>query len=1017
MFCMLALCLPAASLLTLLVLVHRSDASMPHQPMTMMTTIVTTTIHDNYDDRHDQQIRPTCGSPRSTPTDRRPSSASTTSKPKPTWQGKKPVKKAPKASPSPVAAPAMPHPVAAAPAPVEESALTPTPEPEMPTPEATPEPVFEPQPVHHEPAAPVLVVEDDPLMLPDDTPAAHRKPTLLHTGLGRSGHRHSEDDLEAIQQKVLFSIPDEDEEKRLFGYSVTGRKAGAAAVAAASKPSPFDEASGQNDRNNAQQGTAPALGLRSVVSRVRPPREIPSERLDRADSEPVERCTVRIPILDDPPREARPAETPVPPKCKIFVDCGAASMAESGAADARRAAAAALVGDDRVHHAVVVAAPRKQPQPPPAATKLPGKALRRLLQVVAAPLGLEVVAPGADALSRSPGDAQGGVPSGRSYSGASGLWNRGGAGRGDGMGPQSRRRSRSLLAAAPSGPKGKSPPSSSSARHAHPSGGKKGAPAPPAKSHGGKGGGGLDVESLKRAAHATTQQLRVANQDQRASGFAMEASSWTQNWLRGPNAPPLRPPVQSSPPPTQNKGPATPAPSGPKSMSLAEARQIRREHAKDPDGEHYRQQAAAHVQTGIFAELPASSPVFNQVINVAGAGIGRGHGELYPEEVRPLAREVNLFNKPTQMSVTRMVMSHLMPGKHTCEQAERACGPMGHRSKLHLYSHALGTCAVVGLGKNILQQEYGPEIDAHTTVFRMGYTPVKGYEWNVGTKTSVLFLRTLIRDNQPVEGTDVWRGTAYAPSKFYMYHSHNGGTRSPVGVYMGIPFTSLEGITDQRADAELYDQLLRYATLSKYADTHRTHMEPSSGFRLVMSLLHSGLCSRIDLYGFSLTGVGHYFRGDPAKHGQDLVMYYKHVLGLEYYAVTDDTPNVGTYPTCDLNWKLCNTCCFKQPGSYVIHPPLFPPTYGSRALAKWATKRAGLGPSGEKPALAFLQPLNLSLLAAQDSVSRAAHARSVWPLRAPEAIPGMPIAATKQDPWQHPPHGRAEHPHEEGVAP
>ncbi|XP_061521409.1 CMP-N-acetylneuraminate-beta-galactosamide-alpha-2,3-sialyltransferase 1-like [Phycodurus eques] len=46
------------------------------------------------------------------------------------------------------------------------------------------------------------------------------------------------------------------------------------------------------------------------------------------------------------------------------------------------------------------------------------------------------------------------------------------------------------------------------------------------------------------------------------------------------------------------------------------------------------------------------------------------------------------------------------------------------------------TCAVVGNSGNLRRSHYGPLIDAHNIVIRMNYGPTKGFESDVGTKTT-----------------------------------------------------------------------------------------------------------------------------------------------------------------------------------------------------------------------------------------------------------------------------------------
>ena len=66
--------------------------------------------------------------------------------------------------------------------------------------------------------------------------------------------------------------------------------------------------------------------------------------------------------------------------------------------------------------------------------------------------------------------------------------------------------------------------------------------------------------------------------------------------------------------------------------------------------------------------------------------------------------------------------------------------PGKHATPPALYKGSLGSCAFVGTGEQLLQAQFGPEIDAHDSVIRYN-NPIKGYEKHVGSKTTLMWVK------------------------------------------------------------------------------------------------------------------------------------------------------------------------------------------------------------------------------------------------------------------------------------
>eukprot|EP00899_Mesostigma_viride_P025381 jgi/Mesvir1/6027/Mv00771-RA.1 len=279
------------------------------------------------------------------------------------------------------------------------------------------------------------------------------------------------------------------------------------------------------------------------------------------------------------------------------------------------------------------------------------------------------------------------------------------------------------------------------------------------------------------------------------------------------------------------------------------------------------------------------------------SSLARNHVQLppgkQPRPTQPVITQPNAFKPPPGSAPVEFVYHHLVSA-NGCEETRVACSDEAREHLgLDLREGGLGTCAVVGLGRNLLEQKLGPEIDAHDTVVRFGNVPMEGYEKWVGHRTDVTFLREPARFFKGKPGTDRWGGNLrYPVTKFYL--SQKAEFKSPT-LFHGKPYMNEKALS--REGVRHAD--LVYAKLEKYAKLRApdaielfagqgAHLKPTEGMKMVFTLLHSRLCTRIDLYGFSRDGLGHYFgdaMGVNPITGRDSRggMLYYHVAGLEHW--------------------------------------------------------------------------------------------------------------------------------------
>jgi hypothetical protein len=168
----------------------------------------------------------------------------------------------------------------------------------------------------------------------------------------------------------------------------------------------------------------------------------------------------------------------------------------------------------------------------------------------------------------------------------------------------------------------------------------------------------------------------------------------------------------------------------------------------------------------------------------------------------------------------------------------------------------LGTCALIGSADNMLKKGWGTQIDAHDFVVRFN-SKMKGFEKDIGYKTDGLWQKDsyvgAIGGNQK-------------PSKYYMIPKiipknfvRKDGARI-VGYSTALP-------SWRKAITEIYKIYKK--------DKKITKGTPTGGLARMISLMESGACTRVDIYGFS-GGGGKYFK-------KSAVVKDEHIISVEHY--------------------------------------------------------------------------------------------------------------------------------------
>ncbi|XP_055076721.2 CMP-N-acetylneuraminate-beta-galactosamide-alpha-2,3-sialyltransferase 2 [Misgurnus anguillicaudatus] len=182
------------------------------------------------------------------------------------------------------------------------------------------------------------------------------------------------------------------------------------------------------------------------------------------------------------------------------------------------------------------------------------------------------------------------------------------------------------------------------------------------------------------------------------------------------------------------------------------------------------------------------------------------------------------------------------------------------------------TCAVVGNSGNLLGSHFGPIIDSKDFVMRINRGPTKGFEEDVGSKTThrILYPESAMNlDNSthlvffPFKILDIeWLISAFT-------------TKHIRRIYKDVPST----ITANKDKVMiLHPEFMKYV-YEKWTENHGRY--PSTGFLTVIFALH--ICDEVHVFGFGATKDGnwhHYFDQTLTPYA-----YESHAGDFEYETI------------------------------------------------------------------------------------------------------------------------------------
>ncbi|XP_038182313.1 alpha-N-acetylgalactosaminide alpha-2,6-sialyltransferase 2 [Arvicola amphibius] len=206
-------------------------------------------------------------------------------------------------------------------------------------------------------------------------------------------------------------------------------------------------------------------------------------------------------------------------------------------------------------------------------------------------------------------------------------------------------------------------------------------------------------------------------------------------------------------------------------------------------------------------------------------------------------------------------------------------------------------CAVVGNGGILNGSRQGQKIDAHDYVFRLNGAVIKGFERDVGNKTSfygftVNTMKNSLISYSSLGFTSVPQGQdlryIFIPSsirEYLMLRSAILGVPVPEGPDKGDrPHTYFGPETSASKFKLLHPDFIRYLTerflKSKLMNTrYRDMYMPTTGALMLLTALHT--CDQVSAYGFITSNYQQYSDHYFEREKKPVIFYANHDLTLE----------------------------------------------------------------------------------------------------------------------------------------